>query len=118
MDDIESQKQESRGTELKSPARTLTIHDDGRTLQRTLHRTHSIRETVPLAARIPTEFRTLSIHVDDHTARRVPSTLSDKYLGKHKGPVTGTLESPPPMDVSFDFICFRNHRSRMAHFFD
>jgi hypothetical protein len=66
-------------------------------LNRVLQRPGSRKEDAPGMARIPTEFRTLSIHVDDQKAERVSS--HERFLGKHKAPVKGNwllLRHPHP----------------------
>ncbi|KAH8115708.1 sodium-potassium ATPase [Phellopilus nigrolimitatus] len=56
-------------------------------LDRELHRTLSRREVVPISARYPAEFRTLSIHVDDARLAKDSSSASNQFLGKRKAPV-------------------------------
>jgi hypothetical protein len=90
--DIEAQK--VRVQTPPAPPRTLTgattVEDNERNplaLDRILQRTNSRKENAPGMARIPTEFRTLSIHVDDQKAERISS--HERFLGKHKAPVKG-----------------------------
>jgi hypothetical protein len=90
--DIEAQKVDIQ-THL-APQSTLngitTIEDNEQNpmaLTRILHRTSSGKEDAPGMAKIPTEFRTLSIHVHDQKAERISSY--ERFLGKHKASVKG-----------------------------
>ena len=88
-----------------------TIEDDERSLLAlniNLKRTSSRKEDAPGMARIPTEFRTLSIHVYDQKADRISSY--ERFLGKHRSKVIGYF-SYSLVQWLMDINLLSSHRS-------
>jgi hypothetical protein len=95
--DIKAQKGEAFNNVTTLDITEIALRQDN-PLERQAH--HTLDNKPSKNPRHITEFRTLSIHVDDDKGANSSTSSHDNYLGKRKAAVTGTLLSPRNLDDS------------------